>query len=546
MLLNTEKLLEVNLKHLLFILFTFLSLNIAFSQTSSERQIEWGEEYKAPAKSRFVKIIGSDDSYFYTLRLKYGMSADKYEVFVEKFDLANCKLIDVSAVNMKYNGKMRSFHNVLKVKNQMYLITSFLNKGKKKNYLFAQAFNERMKVSDKLIKIGEIDVKNIDREGKFDVEISRDSSKILVYHDLPHKKGKSERLALSVYDSEFQSIWESEVNLPYLDRTFSVEKYEIDNEGNVYLLGVRFFDGIKYRRKGKPNYEYILISYSDQGENRLEHRFTETDKFFTDLTFEPLKNGTVLCSGFYSEKNSYSIKGTFFFRMNIKTEEIFVKSFKEFDFDFLTYQLSDYQKQKAEKAVLRNDKDRAPELYRYSLDDLIIRSDGGVLMVSEQYYVQEFFRDAYNPFYGYRNTLNRNNNVTYLYNYNDILLVNISPEGEIEWTSSIPKNQVTSNDGGYFSSYAKAVVRNNIYFIFNDNVLNYDGSNRSIRDFNGSNAVIALTEVGKNGNSTTKPLSYDRKDKILTRPKVCRQVNPKKMIVYGELANKFRFGHIDF
>ena len=256
----------------------------ASAQFSEDININWGEEYKAPNKSRFIKILGSDESYFYTLRIKYGVSAAQNELFVERFNINTSKLVDVSMLNLKYQKKLRVFHDILKVKDQFYLITSYHNRGQKKNYLFAQAFNSKMKVSDKLIKIGEIDVKNMDREGDFDVKLSRDSSKILVYHDLPGKKSDNEKLALTVYDQEFEELWSKNVNLPYDNKSFALEEYKVDNLGNVYLLGVRFYDGNKLRRKGKPNYEYTLISYSNNGENRFDYNFRDADKFFTDLT----------------------------------------------------------------------------------------------------------------------------------------------------------------------------------------------------------------------------------------------------------------------
>ena len=101
------------------------------------------------------------------------------------------------------------------------------------------------------------------------------------------------------------------------------------------------------------------------------------------------------------------------------------------------------------------------------MDQLILRNDGGALLIAEQYFVQEEYdrNQFYDPYYS--NYYNRNyNDIDYVYNYNDIIVVNIRPDGEIEWTARIPKRQVTTNDGGYYSSYAMSIVRSKIYFVF--------------------------------------------------------------------------------
>lgn len=535
-------------KALLLLLGIVLTPVLIYAQGEENKVINWGEEYKMPVKSYFSGLIGANEKYCFTLRRKSSLASANNQIIVEKFDVNSCKLIDANAINLKFNKKPRVFEKVLYIQSKMYLITSYHNKAKKKNYLFAQEIKDNLQLSEKLIKIGEIDVDNLDREGSFDIKMSRDSSKVLVYYDLPHKSGGNEKLALNVFDSSFNELWNKKIELPYSDKQFIVEKYKVDNFGNVYMLCVRFFDGTKYRRKGKPNYEYLLLSYYENGDQNSSYSFGDKHKFLTDLTFEPLTKGTIVCAGFYSEKNSFSIKGIFFFRVNILQDEILAKNFKEFDFDFLTYHYTDNQKERAEKASIKNDKAKEPELYRYDLGDLILRSDQGVVMIAEQYFVREYSNFGNNGWNTFNNNpyLNNNRNISYVYNYNDIIVININPEGEIIWTSSIPKRQVTTNDGGYYSSYAKAAVRDKIYLIFNDNHRNFDERTERQHNFDGRNSVIALTTVSKKGESLTESVFFNEEANVMTRPKVCKQVGKSKMIIYGESNKHFRFGLLDF
>ncbi|MEO1626164.1 MAG: hypothetical protein AAFV25_13485, partial [Bacteroidota bacterium] len=158
--------------------------------------------------------------------------------------------------------------------------------------------------------------------------------------------------------------------------------------------------------------------------------------------------------------------------------------------------------------------------------------------VAEQYFVQE---ESFRDFYYGRFTVN------YFYNYNDIIVVNIRPDGEIEWATHIPKRQETSNDGGYFSSYAMSIVRDRLYFIFNDNGRNFSANDRRLYNFDGQrNSVISLAEVRKDGSLDVYPLFNNREADIITRPKVCKQSGKREMVIYGERGRKYKFAKLVF
>lgn len=520
---------------LLSILCVFVT--ILQAQVDLPATIEWGEELREPNGTRIVKIISYGASGFYAVRLKTTNAITGEQLYLESYD-GNRKLKKAEKIDLRYKGKQRDFEDMVKVGGQLYLLTSYNNQSKKKNYLFYQKVSRRLTVSKTLVKIGEIDTRNKLREGSFDLVISKDSSMILLYNQLPYHKNEPERFAFHVFDNEFNELWHKDIALPYADDRFSVEEYQIDKKGNIYLLGVIFEDKVRTRRRGRPTYKYTVLAYRNNGADFKEYKLNLTDKFITDLTFRIGNDGNLVCSGFYSEKGTYSVKGTYFFRLNAETEEIYNTNFKAFDFEFLTEYMSEGKKDRALKAEQSGNVNRAPELYQYSLDELILRSDGGALLVAEQYYVYERSYRYWDGTFRY----------DYFYNYNDLIVVNIRPNGEIEWATRIPKRQETMNDGGYFSSYAMSIVRDRIYFIYNENARNFD-QERNIRrlyNFNGRYSVIALTELKKDGSIRTFPLFHNQDVDIITRPKICKQIGSKKMMVYGERGRQFRFATLEF
>jgi hypothetical protein len=116
------------------------------------------------------------------------------------------------------------------------------------------------------------------------------------------------------------------------------------------------------------------------------------------------------------------------------------------------------------------------------------------------------------------------------------------------WTSKIPKRQVTSNDGGHFSSYFSVYDDDkNIYFVFNDNPKNImvkEGSKTS--NFNGKESVINLLKLNEEGAWEKSILAKNDEQDIITRPKVARLTFNNEAYIYAEWKKNYRLGKIIF
>lgn len=528
------------------------------AQTDAPATLTWGNEYPEPGNTMATKIIGITADGFYVLRQKVLQNANtKPKVWVEYFT-KEMKLQRSEEMDLKYKRKQRDFEDLLLLGGKLYLLSSFNNTAKKRNYLFKQEVSTKSLVPSKALDmICETEARNKEVEGTFAFNISKDSTKLLVYNELPYEKKNPERFGFRVFDQHFSLVWEKNIVLPYPDNKFTVEDYRVDDAGNVYLLGVLYEDEAKWRRRGSPTYHYIILAYMDKGSAVEEYRLDLEGKFITDLTFRVGNDGKLVCAGFYSERGTYSIKGTYYFQLDPRERAIQNRHSTEFDFDFLTAFMSDKNKQKAMEAEEKNDARKAPELFDYSLDELILRSDGGAVLVAEQYFVeQENYRDSpygfypygysfYDPFYYNRYARTQTD---YYYHYNDIIVVNIRPTGEIEWSARIPKRQETRNDGGYYSSYAMATTRDGFYFIYNDDARNFGNPNSNkIYTYTGSReSVVTLAEVNIRGEVSQYPLTSSRDAGVITRPKMCKQIGKRDMAVLGERGRGYRFGSLKF
>jgi len=93
-----------------------------------------------------------------------------------------------------------------------------------------------------------------------------------------------------------------------------------------------------------------------------------------------------------------------------------------------------------------------------------------------------------------------------------------------------------------------SIVRDKIYFIYNDNAKNYSAKNKenSFYNWEGDHSIIAMSEVHQDGSVYTFPLLHDKHTSVVTRPKVCRQIGKKVMAIYGESGRKSQFGKLKF
>jgi hypothetical protein len=77
---------------------------------------------------------------------------------------------------------------------------------------------------------------------------------------------------------------------------------------------------------------------------------------------------------------------------------------------------------------------------------------------------------------------------------------------------------------------------------------NYEdvGNDNRLYNFNGRNSIITLAEISKGGRLEMYPLFENRNTGTITRPKICRQIGSRQMLVYGEKGRDFRFAELTF
>lgn len=504
--------------------------------TTSNADVIWGDELKFKKGDEFSEYLGKDTKKHYLI--KYYKGGYQYEINVFGNDM---KLLNTALVDMKYesNNKM-SYDGAYLLKNSIFIFSSYADKKEKINRLFYRKFDKNNLKGGELVEVGQLPYEKKKAKGDFGIEFSEDKSRILIYLGKPYQKNAPEKFGFSVLDSELAEIWKKEIELPYTEQFFTIEDHQVNNDGDVYLLGKEYNENKKDRIKGIPNYKYHILAYLDNGKKIKDYEINLEDKFITDITYKIAENGDLICSGLYSKNGTSSVKGAFYMTIDFETRQVKNNSVKEFDENFITQGWSDRAIAKAKKKEIK--KDQAIELYEYDLKDFVLRKDGGAILLAEQYYVRVVTttsRDANG---------NVSTTTTYHYYYNDIIVVNISPSGQIEWATKVDKRQHSINDSGYLSSYVLHVKEDKLHLIYNEYARVYfekDERKQLTKKERKSYLTVVVT-IDKLGNQQKDIIINASKESTYPVPKFSEQINEKELLIYTRKQKKRKFAIINF
>lgn len=503
-------------------------------RTTSKAKVTWGPEIKAPRSSTLQDIFAVENDAFYAMR------SEKSSSLLEKYDL-NCKQLLSVELELSHDKKKHGLEEIIHIGDEIYLFSSFENKKEEKNYLFVETINKKTLVPGNMKKIAEIDYAGQKRwnSGSYSFKTSSDSSHIMIFFDKPHEKEGTDKFGFQIYNSKMELQWESDIDSKYEDELFTVSQRSIDQNGNVYILGRLFKDKVKERVKDKPNYTYRIICYSKGGKEKYDYELKLDDLFLSELTFRIAENGDLICAGFYSESGTSRIQGVYYLAIDATTLTPKTSSKKEFELDFFMQTLTEKETKKAQKKV---EKGKDLDLYEYNLDNLILREDGGAVLVGEQFFIRVVTTHTSSPNGG------TTTQTTYHYYYNNLIVINISPAGQIDWSIQIPKRQHSTNDGGYFSSYAMAIVGSKLYFVFNDNEKNlYIKDGERIENYSsGKSSMVVLVTVDQYGEWEKEGIFSKQEVEIMTVPKTCEQITKNQMVIFGDWKKSQKFAKVDF
>lgn len=495
-----------------------------------EVQVSLGKELKRSQQKGLQEIIGYDSDGVYTLQKKmtpfYSLrNKQPYTYLLQQYN-ADMNLLQTNRLSLKKEGKPMSYEFVLQLKDALYLFSSAYEEGKERKHLFARKISKHnLQPVDDFIALTEINKEKLG--GHFSWSLSDNKSKLLLLYT--YFADGRQTYDLHVFNNKLQKLWTKKKCIPHAANPFAIEQYEIDEEGNVYMLSTSFKEKRREKRKGTPNYTYHLTAYKKQGTMEQRYGINLPGKFLTDIRIKTDREQDIIGGGFYAEEGTYKLEGSYFFTIDGNSSEVVAKSVEPFAPGFL--EEADKQFVSSSEKTLGT---RQLRQFGYRLNDILLRKDGSAVLLGEKYSLETRSSIKKNIFGKIKIRSN------YVYDYDNIIIVSMSREGEAEWTRKIKKQQHSVNDGGLYSSYRVKMVNGKFYTIFNSRQLPEEGGGRQRLKTEATSNVVAVS-VSRNGQLETTLLPELNNLNLRLLPQIGTDISEAELILLGAREKNNRF-----
>lgn len=254
-------------------------------------------------------------------------------------------------------------------------------------------------------------------------------------------------IEVAYFNDSMQTVANTKLILPQTEVRLELKGLVQDKRHHLYML-------FQHYKKEKRGADPARLSYSIL---RLDRNTTQADELRLGSSVYFLNevqigydraNHRIRLAGFYTERDRGPLQGVLVAHIQPDSMRFDTIGYCRFDQEF-AQKLQSYKANKKEK-----------ELTDYFLGDLVIRSDGGVVLLAESnYQTNQTFVQYSQGFPIYREVV--------YYHYDEVVLVSINPDGSIDWRQIIPKTQTSVSPSPYFS-YAAFPVGPYIHVLFNE------------------------------------------------------------------------------
>lgn len=341
---------------------------------------------------------------------------------------------------------------------------------------------------------------------------SQDRSKLLTFTE--HNNGEIDVYAFDLEKMEF--LWETTFQPDNLILSRDPHQIVVTNEGEMYYIILRH----NYRSRSKDHiydiyYQNETIASVDHFTVNLANRLTYDVYFeYDDL------NQQLIAGGLYSDRNLAWAKGYFLLKVSDNRSASHRIDFYEFEESLI------------QDFLERDAPSKTKGIFDAQLQEIILRQDGGILMVLERVRTTERTygglptRPVYNP------TFNGIGTGSTDFTFEHLMVISIHPDGEQHWDTVLRKRQQSQDDGAAFSSYFVTKSPRELHFIFND----------EIREEN----TVSEYVITGSGKAERNSVMNTENQKLRLRFMEAVQTAANELIIPSERRNRLKLVRIKF
>lgn len=510
----------------------FFAILLPFQAFAQQGLMTHGPVFRMTQKDFHERIVYAGSQYFFLLHARYNALGER-TTYLERYRSESMEHAGTSMLvwrNAHQNTSSRFklyFENVLSLGDRMVLLMSSYDHEKNINYAYARYLDAEGYPVGELKEIGRIEAERKSNRGDFQFNVSPNGQYLLAYLSAPIARNGDVKFSVSVIDTSLDLAWTNDVNLPYKEKAFQISDFQLDNNGNAFMLARVFLNDVMMRDRGfeKAEYYYTMLFFQPEDD---KYKYTEKpirleNKFIISLDIRFDADNNLLATGFYADKENYEPSGLFYYRIapgEFEPEKIVVQSFPEkflpsFDMD----------------APFKFGEEGSPYL---RLTNFMVMDDGSIMIVAEYTLIGEY---CYTDFRTALTTCN------FSYYYNDIFIFKLSASGDLQWKLKIPKKQVSRNDYGQYSGFHLHWYGNDVEIFYNENPRNLEIKDPAKYAFmsDPKKSVVMSIYVEGNGHITKKKIEDNDDYKTWLRPRFSYQYSRDASLMYASRRNQYGF-----
>jgi hypothetical protein len=475
------------------------------------------------ASTSIQKIFGHDRDHFYVLKF-HGS-----QYFLEKL---NKDLDFMLEEPIKLNDGLKTYQleTVCNFYNDLYL---FLSRRRFNHVvLYYQRIDKgNLKPSGDLTPMTTIEFIN-GNWPDFHFALSRHETKFLIACHIKPPWSKVQFNEYYVFGEHLDLIWKRKDSFEFQGQGPRDNKYIVDETGNISILSLQKRESLLSLFNEIKN-SYTIYRYTSNGKEFHPYPVAYKNMYIRGIKIIAGENGDLFCAGLYSELYRKGVRGSFFFRIDANGGEIYDNRLNEFN-DALIAHLSEIKEPIIAKA----------ELIDYIMTDLVLRENGKIIFIAEQFYEQSY------------NT------------YNNLLVISYDTTGNVFWTQVIEKNQdfnvntlrypgiepsdyrdfiietgsLDQNVDNYCSYALMApLTENSIILFFNDAIKNLEQPGLKKNFTRPRKSYILSVTIDEYGNITRKPVLTWKKKALFPEPLRFYDTRYNTIVIPAFKRNKYNY-----
>lgn len=475
---------------------------IVSHELSWGQKVVYSEEQKFNINNDFFQVLGKSGNRYYTFRSNsLGNFLDAYNENMEAVAIVNLDFLPPKHFAIDFTIRNNDISVVYQVQKQ--------------NFTFQYAAH--LDMYGKLISQPKIidSIANKDFFGRKNVQrfynVTSDNKEVLAAYAII-KKDKKAFLNVTTFKPNLETIGNTSVLLQS-DKEIFPQDFILTREG------VLVFSSYEYGNDINLFNTTVDLFFVDPLQGSIAKQpIALNGHFVNGINFKvDTKNNDIRLGGFYSSKKNGNTEGFFYCRLpqaNDRNEEI-----KFIPIDESIRNKADVKKKKS----AMND---------YDVKDVIVKNDGGMILIAENYF--ETTR-AGSPSVGFGGfySMNSYGRMIREFTYGDILVISFDKEGTIQWSEYLRKNQFSTNDEGFYSSYVLLNSGANLVFVYNENL--------SV-----NKQTISVNAINAKGDNMVERIHGNEDKNFTWVPRLGKQTGALELIVPCLKSKGLSFAKISF